>query len=213
MTNNMEISELTAAVVDREWQMFTTTESLSGRTTCQDDETAFRINRLAQIADWPAELLASYLADLKEARENDRNLVSEKYGHMMKWTSPAEYQSIEHLLPEPDSESLALIDQIVELVTSWEEETRAKYPNIAGRSRPLYSSQDSPSGPSVQTYLRGELETYSPKTIRLYWEHVSGQKAANINGAEEILAQIMKLSGYETPDAVEKALAGAGQAV
>lgn len=213
MTNSMEISELTGAIVDLEWQMFTTTESLSGRTTCQDDETAFRINRLAQIADWPAELLGSYLADLKEAKQTDRNLVSEKYGHMMKWTSPAEYESIEHLLPQPDPDSLALIDQIVELVTSWEEETRAKYPNIAGRSRPLYSSQDSSLGPSMQTYLRGELETYSPKTIELYWDHVSGQKAANINGAEEILAQIMKLSGYESLETVENALAGTGQSV
>lgn len=211
MTNNMRSGELTAAVVDLEWQMFTTTESLSGRTTCQDDETTFRINRLAQIADWPAELLESYLADLKEANDNDRNLVSEKYGHMMKWTSPEEYESIEHLLPQPDSESLALIDQIVELVTSWEEETRAKYPNLAGRSRPLYSSQDSPFGPSMQTYLRGELMTYSPKTIKVYWEHVSGQKAANVNGAEEILTQIMKLSGFESLDAVENALAGAGE--
>lgn len=206
----MEHSELMSAVVDREWMMFTTTESIGGRASCQDQEPAFRLNRNAQIADWPTELLESYLADLKDAAENDRNLVSEKYGHMMKWTSPAEYQSIEPLLPKPDAESLALIDQIVELVTSWEEETRAKYPNIAARSRPLYSSQDSPGGPSIQTYLRGELETYSPKTIKLYWEHVSDQKAANINGAEEILAQTMKLSGYESVDAVENALAGAG---
>ena len=97
-----------------------------------------------------------------------------------------------------DPEVPPLIDKIVKIALEWEEEVTEKFPNIVKRGRPLYSSQDSPFATSVETYLRGELSTYSKRTLDLYYANVLKQKSENINGSELIFDQMVKQYGYES---------------
>lgn len=81
-----------------------------------------------------------------------------------------------------EPEVFPLIDKIAKIVLEWEEELSKKFRHIKkGGGRPLYSSEDSPFVTSVETYLRGELATYSKRTLELYYENLLNQKTENIN--------------------------------
>ena len=51
---------------------------------------------------------------------------------------------------------------------------------------------------SVETYLRGELSTYSPRTLALYYQNLLEQEAANINGVDLVLAATMQRYGFNS---------------
>ena len=192
MTNK---EDLITNIVDTEWKMFKNVPNIGGTAPCQEDYKTFEINRFSQAMSWSEATLESYLGDLVEAEKNGRNLLTEKYGRMMKSTSPLEYACIEHLIPPLATNVPPLIDQIVEIVLEWEEELSEKYPHIVKRGRPLRSSADTPFATSLETYLRGELATYSPKTLRRYYKNVLKQKSENKNGSEITLNYMMKRYG------------------
>ena len=188
--------ELTVEVVDREWEMFQNVKNIGGRASCQDDPDTFRIHRLSQAGSWSEETLESYLNDLEAAEKEDRNLLTEKYARMMASTSPIEYQQIAHLLPPLDDEVTSLVEQIIEITLEWEKELAEKYPYIVQLGRPIYSIQDSPIATSFETYLRGELLTYSPKTLEHYLDNVQKQTSESINGSELVLEGVVRQYGY-----------------
>jgi hypothetical protein len=151
-----------------------------GRASCKDDYKTFEVNRSSQVMSWSEATLDSYLGDLTKAERNGRNLLTEKYARMMQPTSPSEYDAIKHLIPPLDAEIPALIDKIVQIVLEWEETLFKRYPNILGKGRPLHSLEDTPFVTSFETYLRGELATYTLKALRLYYENVLRQKSENV---------------------------------
>jgi hypothetical protein len=155
---------------------------------------------------WSEAALESYLDDLVKAEGQGRNLVAEKYAHMMKATSPDDYARIEHLLPAVDPESLPLIDKIADIVLAWSKELSVKYPCLMQRGRPMSSSDAVPSETSLETYLRGELSTYSRKTLELYCENIQQQQSENLNGAEIVLECTVKRHGYNSLADAEKQL-------
>lgn len=187
---------LVDAVVSGEWQMFQNVPNAGGRASCQEDPRTFGIMRAAQLASWSEDLLESYLEDLKDAARASRNLLTEKYGHMMQSTAPAEYARIEHLLPPVAPRARELIAQIAAIVIDWDLALSRKYPNVTMRGRPLFSSQDRPQVTSIETYLKGELATYSVKTLEIYLHHVEQQRAAGVNGSEITLAHTTRQYGY-----------------
>ncbi|KJS00741.1 MAG: hypothetical protein VR68_06560 [Peptococcaceae bacterium BRH_c4a] len=190
---------LIAKIIDLEWNMFHEVSNIGGKASCQEDPVTFRIMRYSQAVSWAEDVLESYLTDLSEAQKNKRNLLTEKYARMMKSTSPLVYYNrIEHLLPALEPETLHLIDSIVKIVLEWEEELSAKYPNLVKRGRPIHSTEDSQFITSVETYLRGELATYSLKTLKLYYKNVLKQKSENINGSEITLNSMVKQYGYSS---------------
>ena len=195
-------------IVDMEWKMFQNVKNIGGRASCQEDYDTFKISRYSQAENWSEPALKSYLADLEQANHDGRNLLSEKYARMMASTSPAEYEQIAHLLPPLDDEILSLVDTITNIVIEWEEAVADTYPYIAKRGRPLRSSQDTPFATSVETYLRGELMTYSQRTLGLNCEHYLQQKSAGLNGSEIILDRVVQRYGYgslrEADDALIK---------
>jgi len=189
---------LIGEIVRAEWRMFQNVRNAGGRAPCQDDEQTFRIMRESQSAGWSDETLESYLDDLKLAENEGRNLLSEKYARMMKSTSPVEYSEIESLLPPLDAQVADLIDRIAVVVLDWEKELTKKFPHVLAKGRPLFTTKDSPVSTSLETYLRGELATYSLKTLERYWSNLEKQKAAGINGAAVIMAHMVKQSGFNS---------------
>ena len=197
--------ELAAKIVEEEWKIFSSVPNIGGKAYCQDDYNTFEINRSSQVMNWSPETMESYLQDLAVAEKEERNLMTEKYARMMKSTSPAEYAAIEHHLHTVDNESLSVIDNIVSIVLAWEDDLAKKYPNVLKKGRPLYSSGDSKYVTSLETYLRGELATYSLRTLKLYYDDIAKQQTGNINGSEIIMDTMMKRFGYSSlHDANEK---------
>ncbi len=185
-----------AKIVEIEWRMFQDVPNIGGTAPCQEDQKTFQIMRFSQVMSWSEAVLESYLGDLTEAEGNERNLLTEKYARMMKSTSPLEYARIEHLIPPLNPKALLLIDKIVSIVLEWEDDLQNKYPYIMRRGRPVYSSADTPFVTSLETYLRGELATYSLRTLELYYENVLKQKSEHINGSEITLDHMIKQYGY-----------------
>ena len=198
--------ELISKIVALEWQMFQNVTNVGGRAACQDNFETFNVMRSSQASAWSEATLASYLEDLTEAQENDRNLLTEKYARMMEFTAQQEYDRIQHRLPPLDRETRSLIDWIVQINLAWEEEINAKFPYIRRRGRPASSAEDAPHVTSIETYLRGELATYSPRTLALYYQNILEQKASNINGAELVLAATMQRYGFSSLEAANAAM-------
>lgn len=155
---------------------------------------------------WSEATLESYLNGLKEAEKDGRNLLTEKYARMMKSTAPFDYAQIEHLLPPLNTEVFPLIDKIVEILLQWQEELAERFPCVIGKGRPIRTSQDIPFMTSFETYLRGELATYSKKTLKLYHENILKQKLKNINGTVIVLEHTVKQYGCGSLEEANKKL-------
>lgn len=203
MNNN---EELIVEIIENEWEMFHKTSNYGGVAPCQEDRKTFNINRFAQAASWSKTTLESYLRDIMEAKKNSRNLMAEKYARMMKSTWPEEYKKIEYLLPPLDQDISSLVEKIIMIVLGWEEELQDKYPNIIKQGRPLYSSEDTRNVTSLETYLRGELSTYSLKTLNLYFENVFSLQSEKINGSEVTLEYMMKSYGFKSANEANEKL-------
>ena len=185
-------------IIEIEWAMFSEVNNIGGRASCQESPQTFRIMRESQAVTWSKELLGSYLEDLESAREKGRNLMTEKYARMMKSTHPDEYESIKNSLPEINENVLKMIDEIVKINLEWDEVLSDKYPNLKAKGRRTYSYEDTPRATSIETYLRGELQTYSRKTIEIYYNYVIEQKSKNINLKELNLLNMIKYYGYQS---------------
>ena len=72
-----------SSILEKEWQMFQAVNSGLARTDCQDDPDTFARMRCAQFLTWSEEACRSYEQDLTNAEAEGRNLVEEKYIHIM----------------------------------------------------------------------------------------------------------------------------------
>lgn len=200
---NMDLIE---AIVQLEWKQFDKVQNEGGRADCQDDYQTFSIMRKSQYMTWPEELLSSFYGDLVTAENKGWNLIMEKYARMMKSTTPEKYARLEKELPVLNEERIAIQEEIIKIQVGWMEEFAAKYPNMAGNARIIHTSEDTPFHTSYETYLRGEMSTYSETTFILYGRFVTGLLKENRNLAYETMEHTAKLYGYETIEAAEKAL-------
>jgi len=155
-------------IIDIEWQMFDKVQGSSGRASCQDDKTTFDIMRRSQFESWSEPLRESWLGDLLAALEGGRNLMTEKYAYMMRYTVPYEFESIRDRIPVLSEDKEALIRRIVDKHLEAWRETVALYPGFAAAGREMSSSADGEHSVSIETYLTGELSTYSMNTLSLY---------------------------------------------
>lgn len=199
-------ANLIRQIIDAEWRLFQQVQGQGGWAACQQDRRTFDVMRHGQALSWSVETLESYLTDLETAQVAGRNLIAEKYARMMGSTAPAEYADIAPLLPPLAPKKLALIDTIVAMVIGWEQTLAADYPQIFKRGRPIMSSADRPGITSLETYLRGELATYSLNTLNHYHAHIQRQVADGINGARITLEYMVFRSGYVSLAEAEQAL-------
>lgn len=200
---NMDLVE---AIVQLEWKQFDKVQNEGGRAGCQDDYATFSIMRKSQYMTWPQELLSSFYGDLVTAENKGWNLIMEKYARMMKSTTPEKYARLEKELPILNEERIAIQEEIIKIQVGWMEEFAKKYPNMAGNARIIHTSEDTPFHTSYETYLRGEMSTYSETTFILYGRFITGLLKENRNLAYETMEYTAKLYGYETIEKAEQAL-------
>lgn len=191
-------------VIKLEWEMFSGVNNFGGRAPCQEDYMTFKIMRASQAEAWTEELLQSYYNDLVQAKSRNRNLMTEKYARMMESTFPEEYKRIAGMLPVVDSRTLDLIEKIIDINLKWKVETADKYPNLTKRGRVIYTKDDSCIYTSFETYLRGELRTYSPNTIQLYYDMTLEYWNRGENIDEIYLLNTVKKYGYDSLEEAEK---------
>lgn len=200
--------ELIAQIVAQEWAMFDEVQNQGGRADCQNNPKEFEIMRSSQLKTWSDEVLQSYLNDLITAGYAGRNLLTEKYAYMMEYTHPAEFQAIKQFLPEISPQVLVKINEIVDINLDWQQEADETYPNLRAKGRPLSSKEDTPYVTSFETYLRGELKTYSADTIMKLHAYTLACLEKHYNMAIANLQNMIIQFGYANLEEANEKMAG-----
>lgn len=198
-----EMNPIIEQIVEMEWEMFQNVRNTGGRAACQDDFETFDVMRKSQFLTWDLPLLESYWQDLQEGKAQGRNLVMEKYAYMMESTAPKEYEAIATGLPKISEEKQAMVEQIVAIQVGWREEFAEKYPHLSGQARIIHTSEDTQYDISFETYLRGELKTYSMQTLVLYGRRIVAFVQEQKNMTEEIMRYTTAFYGYKTLEDAE----------
>lgn len=187
---NKEI--LITDVVSNEWEMFTNTNNIGRRSSCQDQKGNFIASRAAYWNIFDEQVLSSYLNDLSNAKSNKINLAAQKYGYMMESTDPDYFKTIKHLLVPVNDKKLKLVDSIMLIYMKWEESLISS--SLDNKNRVLYKQYDSKYNTSVETYMRGELTSYSEETLSL----ILAQFLKNVSDGENpVKNYLLTLKNYE----------------
>lgn len=197
---------LVEELVSLEWKAFDKVENEGGRAQCQDDFNTFSIMRRSQYQTWSSAMLKSYIRDFCRANDRGWNLITEKYGRMMESTAPDRYEKIKDALPKLNEDKRKIIDEIVKIQVEWMEEFAQRYPKAASNARSIHSYEDNPFDTSYETYLRGEISTYSDETLDLYGRFIAQLCREHKNLAEMTMTNTALLYGYESLEELERKL-------
>lgn len=170
MGEDKKRDEILNEILDRELKMFLDVKSLEP-SSCQEHPMAFRKMRYITHCVLSTDTLASYLEDLRKAEQQGRNLFTEKYARM------------DDLIPPLNSNPL--IQKIVEIEFEWMKQLAERYPRLFQKPRDF-------------TYLACELETYSDRTLELYYRDVCKAQEEGRNLAEERYTVLFKDLGYSS---------------
>lgn len=190
--------QLVEEIVKSEFKAFDKVKNEGGRASCQDDFETFRIMRISQYDIWTDEMLTRYLYDFRMMMAMGRNPIEEKYARMMESTDINRYKELEKNLPIMTDEQRTLIDAICAIQVEMMEEFASKNPNIADRARSIHTLEDTMYNTSYETYLRGEIATYSSNMLIMYGKFVVAAKKAGVNLAQEIMSKTVNLYGYDS---------------
>ena len=196
--------EIIEEIIQREWDFFQHVQHIDGRASCQDDFETFEKQRTAQFLVYTPELLQSYLNDLKTYLEIGRNPIMEKYAYMMQSSDPEYYKTIENDLPSIDEFQKQIIDTICNIQVSMRESFNQQYPVLASLSRVTHKEEDEKEDTSFETYLRGELMTYSPTSLYLSGQMIINMANHHENMTVEIMKNTVKAYGYKDLDDAEE---------
>lgn len=188
--------KLVDKVVLTEWEQFQQVHNQGGRASCQNNWTTFEIMRKSQFLTWKEETLRSYLGDLLEGNSIGWNLITEKYGRMMEHTSPEEYRKIAKNFSPISPERERIQETLISIMMGWTSEVYQRYPHISKVGRTQFSGGDTQQSTSSETYLRGELSTYSDATLKLYGQMVADALKKGENLVENILTNTVHFYGY-----------------
>ncbi|APG27493.1 hypothetical protein A7E78_06340 [Syntrophotalea acetylenivorans] len=182
---------LTEQILELELAMFLSVPTAQ-KYRCQEDPEGFKLHRRAQFAAWSPATLESYLDDLQQAKATGRNLLALKYARMDNLV-PCENFSV-------------LIDAITDLAVQGQEQFIADYPGLMRGGRPLRQTENAPDLTSFETYLRGELESYSEKTLKRLNQDMLDLQKAGSNLSETIYRFLAKQWGFDSLENLEKTL-------
>lgn len=193
-------------IIEIEWEMFDKVKNEGGRADCQDDWNTFSLMRKSQYMAWSKELQESYLTDLEIASSKGWNMIMEKYARMMESTCPAKFEELKGNLPKLTEDRIAIQESIIAIQVEWMEEFAAQYPRMAGNSRSIRTETDNEYNTSYETYLRGEISTYSERTFVLYGRFIAELQRQGKNLAYKIMNNTARLYGYMDVDDAERKL-------
>lgn len=204
-TQNPKTQKLAEEITKLEWQQFQLTQNEGGRANCQGNWATFHIMRMSQFLTWPLDLQESYKKDLERANSNGRNLITEKYARMMESTAPEIFERtikpyIKPILEPRKSEQ----EKIILTQVKWADDFRNHYPHLGLAMRVLKTSEDTEENTSFETYLRGELSTYSDDTFAKYKAFIEDLLAKNLNLTQMIIENTVRMYGYDSLEAADK---------
>lgn len=204
MDYDVQKQDLIEQIIYLEWKMMISITAIDDPEGCREDPTTFQIMRKSQHLAWGEETLFSLLADLQLAESQQVNMVAERYAHMMKVTHPSEYGQVKNDLRPVTTEADQLVEKIMGIFSVWNAELDRRYPNIRSLGRP---TTENGTWTSVDTYLRGELLTYSVKTLSLCLRDIYQAQAQSINLSEMTLLNMARFYGFNSLEDMEKRLA------
>jgi hypothetical protein len=180
--NNMTAKErIIDAILEIELVMFITINPQ--KTGCyQKYPDSFRLHRRAQFLPWSLETLGSYLEDLRDAQDINNNLIRLRYARM------------QSLIPRQNASPV--IDEIVRLKMYWQNEVYQKYPAVMNDARQITKEDKTAVMRSFETLFRGELETYSNRTLELLYADLLNKLQQGVNLSEEVYECLVRDSGY-----------------
>lgn len=197
VANTPVITALSLSIAKAEFEAFDKVQNEGGRASCQNNWPTFKVMRMSQYMTWTEDMLLQYLYEFKTNYANGRNMIEEKYARMMESTAPLEYAAFADQLPPISSEKKAIMEQVIALQVKWMEEFAAKYPNLADEARRIHTSEDLPYDTSYETYLRGELGTYSDRMLEMYGRYIVAHAQEGRNVAREIMENTVHFYGYQ----------------
>ncbi|MFC1973899.1 DUF4125 family protein [Chloroflexota bacterium] len=165
--------ELVNNIIQIERVMFQQVQT-SEPSICQERVETFKAMRKMTHSVLSTETLASYLNDLQKAGVKGRNLLRDKYARMQDLIPPLKTNPV--------------IEKICEFETRWMMQLSVRYPGTFQ------------AGSNFRTYLSCELETYSDRTINLYFRDVLKADYKGRNLVEERYAELAKDLGYSSLD-------------
>ena len=206
----MDKQTLIDEIIKAEWPMF---HNVNGdyRVGCQESPDTFRRMRGAQYEVWNPEVCESYLEDLQNAAKEGRNLPREKYIHMMATTAPVEYEYFKSDLPEISEEKRTLVQEIWSITGAQTDKLREEYPLIALGGRPLHVKDEFPGSTSVETYQKGELLTYSEKTLHLLLDQIKEMQKEGRDYAHDVQLATVLAAGYKSLRNAEEVMLAAAK--
>lgn len=194
-------------IIKIEWEMFQNVDNIGGRASCQEDPETFYIMRKSQYDNWSPAMVDCYLEFARRCKTDGRNLPAEKYARMMAYTNLHYYNKhLAHKLPQVPLAHYRIINKIIEKLIAWEEEMAVRYPKLSGTGRPIRSSEDYKGFTSMETYARGELETYPKELLEMYATYVETLAGEGKSLAEMNQLTMVNLYGYETIEDAEASL-------
>ena len=202
--SNPKTQNLAEEITKLEWQQFQLTENEGGRANCQGDWQTFHIMRMSQFLTWPLDLQESYKQDLERANSDGSNLITEKYARMMESTAPEIFERTIKPYIKPILEPRkSAQEQIILTQVKWADDFRNHYPHLGLAMRVLKTSEDTAENTSFETYLRGELSTYSDDTFAKYQRFVNNLRAENLNLTQMIITNTVRMYGYDSLESAE----------
>lgn len=193
-------------IVALEWKEFDRVQNEGGRADCQDDWDTFSIMRKSQYLTWTEDMLDEYLWHFNQCMKSGRNLITEKYGRMMESTVPWEYENIKDKFPVLTEERRRIMEAVIKIQVDWMVEFAGEFPNMAGNARSIHTSEDRVFNTSYETYLRGELGTYSDELMEMYGRFIADLARKGKNLARLTMENTAKLYGYDSLESAEKSL-------
>ncbi len=199
--------ELAEQITKTEFEAFDKVKNLGGRADCQDDWFTFSIMRKSQYFTWNKKMLLQYDYDFCREMAKGHNLIEEKYGRMMESTAFEEFVEISAGFPAIDDKKRSIIENIVSMQVAWMEAFATDFPHLAGNARSIHTYEDNLYNTSYETYLRGEISTYSDKMLELYGRYIVEYAKNGGNPARDIMEHSVLMYGYEDLEDAEKRLA------
>ena len=199
----MEKEKLLEEIVRLEWPMFHLVNG-DTRADCQENYPVFEKMRRSQFSVWDEAALEAYREDLLAAEQEGRNLLRDKYINMMASTEPEHYELFREELPPVSEAKERLVEEIWQIMLPQTVELRRRYPNVGRMGRPLRTADEVHGYASVETYEKGELLTYSEKTLTALLACIRARAAQGVSFAAAIQENGILSMGYASMEEAEE---------